>query len=68
MGSRAIGSLALKDSSRATLSLPYLFIIVANLLHRMIHEACAAGYLHLPLCDATSCPVLQYTNDTQRHP
>lgn len=37
---------------------PYLFIIVVDLLRRMIHKAWDAGELHHPLCDDIPCPVL----------
>lgn len=43
---------------------PYLFIIVADLLRRMIEDACMSGALHHPLGVAGYCPVLQYADDT----
>lgn len=43
---------------------PYLFIIVADLLQRMIEDACASYTLHHPAGVAGCCPVLQYADDT----
>lgn len=43
---------------------PYLFILVTNLLQRMIQEASSDGRLHHPLCDDLPCPVLQYADHT----
>lgn len=43
---------------------PYLFIIVADLLHRMIVDATANVTLQHPLIDDMPCPVIQYADDT----
>ncbi|CAL5040144.1 unnamed protein product [Urochloa decumbens] len=43
---------------------PYLFIIVADLLHRMISDAAAPLPLRHPLVDDLDCPVIQYADDT----
>ncbi|KAK1677030.1 hypothetical protein QYE76_037878 [Lolium multiflorum] len=43
---------------------PYLFIIVADVLQRLIaHASSSASLLH-PLSPGTPCPVLQYADDT----
>jgi hypothetical protein len=41
---------------------PYLFLIVADLLHRLVVDP-TTGLLH-PLVDNLSCPIIQYANDT----
>jgi hypothetical protein len=43
---------------------PYLFIIVADVLQRLIRTACSAGELCHPLSASVPCPVLQYADDT----
>ncbi|KAK1613281.1 hypothetical protein QYE76_036954 [Lolium multiflorum] len=43
---------------------PYLFILVADVLQRLIHEAWGLGALEHPLSADTPCPVLQYADDT----
>nr|XP_051221559.1 uncharacterized protein LOC127339784 [Lolium perenne] len=43
---------------------PYLFIIVADVLPRLIHLAWSEGDLAHPLSPDTPCPVLQYADDT----
>lgn len=40
----------------------YLFLIVADLLHRMVDDP-GSGLLH-PLVDDLPCPVVQYVDDT----
>ena len=45
-------------------SLPYLFIIIADVLQRLVHAAHATEGLHHPLDPSRPCPVLQYTYDT----
>lgn len=42
---------------------PYLFIIVADVLQRLIKQASAQGALVHPLLDNYPCPVLQYADD-----
>jgi hypothetical protein len=43
---------------------PYLFILVADVLQRLIRQAWAGGSLSHPLAEDTPCPVLQYADDT----
>lgn len=43
---------------------PYLFIIVADVLQRLIRNAFTLGKLSHPLSPTTPCPVLQYADDT----
>lgn len=43
---------------------PYLFIIVANVLQRMVRRASDLGLLVHPLDPSLPCPVLQYADDT----
>ncbi|KAE8782766.1 hypothetical protein D1007_43816 [Hordeum vulgare] len=43
---------------------PYLFIIVADILQRLILQASANGLLSHPLDSAIPCPVIQYADDT----
>lgn len=43
---------------------PYLFIIVADVLQRLIQQASTEGVLQHPLDPNLSCPVLQYADDT----
>jgi hypothetical protein len=43
---------------------PYLFIIVADVLQRLIQKASTNGDLCHPLNQTLPCPVLQYANDT----
>ncbi|KAK1666525.1 hypothetical protein QYE76_054684 [Lolium multiflorum] len=43
---------------------PYLFIIVADVLQRLIRKAWESGSLAHPLSFDTPCPVLQYADDT----
>ena len=43
---------------------PYLFIIVADVLQRLIREASALGQLVHPIDPSLPCPVLQYADDT----
>lgn len=43
---------------------PYLFIIVADVLQRLIRKAWRDGLLAHPLVDDVPCPVLQYADDT----
>jgi hypothetical protein len=43
---------------------PYLFIIVADVLQRLIQKASTNGDLCHPLNQTIPCPVLQYANDT----
>jgi hypothetical protein len=43
---------------------PYLFIIVADLLHRMVTDAAAPTVLRHPIVDDLECPVIQYADDT----
>jgi hypothetical protein len=42
----------------------YLFIIVADLLHRMVTDAAAPTVLRHPLVDDLECSVIQYADDT----
>jgi hypothetical protein len=42
---------------------PYLFILVADVLQRMILRAGTQNLLHHPLSDTLPCPVLQYADD-----
>jgi hypothetical protein len=43
---------------------PYLFTVVANLLHRMVTDVAAPMVLRHRLVDDLECPVIQYTDDT----
>ncbi|XP_044452145.1 uncharacterized protein [Triticum aestivum] len=43
---------------------PYLFIIVANILQRMILYASNQGLLQHPIITNAPCPMLQYADDT----
>ena len=43
---------------------PYLFLIVADLLHQMIARDASSSRLLHPLVDDLSCPVIQYADDT----
>lgn len=43
---------------------PYLFILVADVLQRMIIQASDDGLLSHPLDNNLPCPVLQYADDT----
>jgi hypothetical protein len=43
---------------------PYLFIIVADVLQRLIQRASADGSLLHPIDSSLPCPVLQYADDT----
>lgn len=43
---------------------PYLFIIVADVLQRLIQRACANDLLQHPIDASLPCPVLQYADDT----
>ena len=43
---------------------PYLFIIVADVLQRLIHRAATSGDLVHPIDPNLPCPVLQYADDT----
>jgi len=43
---------------------PYLFIIVADMLQRLIHRASSLGLLVHPIDPSLRCPVLQYADDT----
>lgn len=43
---------------------PYLFIIVADVLQKMINAASLSGVLPHPLLADATCPVLQYADDT----
>jgi hypothetical protein len=43
---------------------PYLFTVVANLLHRMVTDVAAPMVLRHPLVDDLECPMIQYTDDT----
>ena len=43
---------------------PYLFILIADILQRLILHASASGLLHHPLDSSLPCPVLQYADDT----
>lgn len=43
---------------------PYLFIIVVDLLCRLIEEGCRAGRIKHPAAKNVPCPVLQYAADT----
>lgn len=43
---------------------PYLFIIVADVLQRLIQQASGEGLLHHPINPDLACPVLQYAHDT----
>lgn len=43
---------------------PYLFIIVADVLRRLLHNHAHSPSLQHPLVDASPCPVLQYVDDT----
>jgi hypothetical protein len=43
---------------------PYLFILVADVLQRLIRQAWADGFLSHPLAADIPCPVLQYADDT----
>ena len=43
---------------------PYLFIIVADVLQRLIFRATARGDLQHPIDPTLPCPILQYADDT----
>jgi len=43
---------------------PFLFIIVADVLQRLIRQAAHNGELRHPVDDSFPCPVLQYADDT----
>lgn len=43
---------------------PYLFIIVADVLQRLIHQARLNGTMRHPIDNSLRCPVLQYADDT----
>lgn len=43
---------------------PYIFIIIADVLQRLIRHAFRARRLAHPLSPTTPCPVLQYADDT----
>lgn len=43
---------------------PYLFIIVADILQRLVQRACNRGEIQHPLDGSLPCPVLQYADDT----
>jgi len=43
---------------------PYLFIIVTDVLQRLIQRACRSGALCHPVDPELPCPVLQYADDT----
>ena len=43
---------------------PYLFIVIADVLQRLITQASATGMLSHPLDPTLPCPVLQYADDT----
>ncbi|CAN6253863.1 unnamed protein product [Urochloa humidicola] len=43
---------------------PFLFIIVADVLQRLISQASRNGLLAHPVDDSLPCPVLQYADDT----
>ena len=43
---------------------PFLFIIIADVLQRMIIKACEQNLLAHPISPGLSCPVLQYADDT----
>lgn len=43
---------------------PYLFIIVADVLQRLIRKAGGDSLLRHPISEVFPCPVLQYTDDT----
>lgn len=43
---------------------PYLFIIVADVLQRLIRQASSNGLLSHPIDSTIHCPVLQYADDT----
>jgi hypothetical protein len=42
----------------------YLFIIIADVLQRLIRQAFFSGELTHPIDTTLPCPVLQYANDT----
>lgn len=43
---------------------PYLFIIIADVLQRLIQQASREGLLRHPISSDCTCPVLQYADDT----
>jgi hypothetical protein len=43
---------------------PYLFIIVADVLHHLIQKASRLGSTAQPVDSSLMCPVLEYDNDT----
>lgn len=43
---------------------PYLFIIVADVLQKLLSSASALGDICHPIVHTLPCPVLQYANDT----
>ena len=43
---------------------PYLFIIVADVLRRLLQHSALASYIKHPLIPNAPCPVLQYADDT----
>jgi hypothetical protein len=43
---------------------PFLFIIVADVLQRLMQKASSENLLAHPLDPTLSCPVLQYADDT----
>jgi hypothetical protein len=43
---------------------PYLFIIVADVLRRLLHQPAMLPNVHHPLIPGSACPVLQYADDT----
>jgi hypothetical protein len=43
---------------------PYLFIIVADVLRRLLHNHPLAADIHHPILPNNPCPVLQYADDT----
>jgi hypothetical protein len=43
---------------------PYLFIIVADVLQKLIMQACQQNLLQHLLNESIPCPVLQYADDT----
>lgn len=43
---------------------PYLFIIVADVLQRLVQKGASDGLISHPIDPSLPCPVLQYTDDT----
>jgi hypothetical protein len=43
---------------------PYLFIVIADLLHRMITDVVATTVMRHLLVDDLECPAIQYVDDT----